>query len=532
MAKMIPAECDLSVRPFSEQTVFNALQTNLSNDWTVFHAFEFVDRNAENQRWEGEIDFLIYNPRYGMLVLEVKGGAISYRCGTWYQEDRVIKPVHQARKNKYAVRHILQETSGLKELPLKIAHAVCFPSLNSQSVWPPEAQGLVITGNQLPFIERHIIRILDETPMPNAGGVLLPDEIIMILSPYFDYKVRLLDRMNMDDKKIFQLTEEQCALLATLENFSRLKICGCAGSGKTLMAIKRARELAADGNRVLLLCYNVMLAKYLQKETQDSSLITADAFFEYCIKTVNLSEEQVKMFCNDPRLYSNALPTLLAENIRRKCIYYDAVIVDEGQDFTKEAWEVISLLPEQSRGSFYIFYDPDQNIFTPELNLPDFGVPPVILRRNCRNTRKICEALKPYQTTQGKVREDAPDGVDVVVRTGDCRAMLLEELDKLTLTDRISLSNIVILGAHNMENSSIGDDSSLGRYYIVNRPAVTEIPEVAYYTYMKFKGCESKVVILLDVDEKDPRWNKKGMYTAMSRAVHKLIILKKAPEMA
>ena len=134
MAKMIPAECDLSVRPFSEQTVFNALQTNLSNDWTVFHAFEFVDRNAENQRWEGEIDFLIYNPRYGMLVLEVKGGAISYRCGTWYQEDRVIKPVHQARKNKYAVRHILQETSGLKELPLKIAHAVCFPSLNSQSV--------------------------------------------------------------------------------------------------------------------------------------------------------------------------------------------------------------------------------------------------------------------------------------------------------------------------------------------------------------------------------------------------------------
>jgi hypothetical protein len=82
-----------------------------------------------------------------------------------------------------------------------------------------------------------------------------------------------------------------------------------------------------------------------------------------------------------------------------------------------------------------------------------------------------------------------------------------------------------------MENSSIGNNSSLGRYYIVNRPAVTEIPEVAYYTYMKFKGCEARVVILLDVDENDPRWNKKGMYTAMSRAVHKLIILKKAPQL-
>jgi hypothetical protein len=238
------------------------------------------------------------------------------------------------------------------------------------------------------------------------------------------------------------------------------------------------------------------------------------------------------MFRNDPRLYSNALPKLLSNVIRQKCIFYDAVIVDEGQDFTPEAWEVISMLPEQSHGSFYIFYDPDQNIFTPELKLPDFGIPPVILRRNCRNTRKICEALKPYQSTQGKIREDAPAGVDVVVRTGDCRAMLLEELDNLSKNDKIPLNNIVILGAHNMENSSIGNNSSLGRYYIVNRPAVTEIPEVAYYTYMKFKGCESRVVILLDVDEKDPRWNKKGMYTAMSRAVHKLIILKKAPEMA
>ena len=51
--------------------------------------------------------------------------------------------------------------------------------------------------------------------------------------------------------------------------------------------------------------------------------------------------------------------------------------------------------------------------------------------------------------------------------------------------------------------------------------------EISYFTYMKFKGCESKVVILLDVDENDRRWGKEGMYTAMSRAVHQLIILRK-----
>ena len=528
MARMIPAECDLTARPVSEQTVFAALKKNLSDSWMVFHAFDFVARNGQNQRWEGEIDFLLYNPRYGMLVLEVKGGAIAYRDGVWYQEERVINPVHQARRNKYAVRQILLESTGEKELPLKLAHAVCFPSLNKYSVWPQEAQGLVITGNMLPEIERHIISILEETPAPKGGAVWLPAEVRMMLSPYFEYGTRLFERMSCDEKKFFQLTEEQCALLNALENFSRLQICGCAGSGKTMMAIKKARQLAADGHRVLLLCYNLMLAKYLQKETHGSSLITAEAFFEYCIRILGLPPGQIEQFRGDPRLYSKALPKLLGEHIRRKCLYYDAVIVDEGQDFTPEAWEVISLLPEQSNGSFYIFYDPDQNIFNDELKLPDFGIPPVKLRRNCRNTRRICEALKPYRTMPGEIRDDAPVGVEVTVRSGDCRIMLAEELEKLEKLEKIPLNNIVILGAHSIENSSIGQNSSVGRYYIVSRPAVTEIPEVSYYTYMKFKGCEARAVILLDVDENDPRWNRNGMYTAMSRAVHKLVILKKS----
>ena len=43
---------------------------------------------------------------------------------------------------------------------------------------------------------------------------------------------------------------------------------------------------------------------------------------------------------------------------------------------------------------------------------------------------------------------------------------------------------------------------------------------------MKFKGCEAKVVILLDVDIAEARWqDRRSFYVAMSRAVHQLIIL-------
>ena len=109
MAIMIPAECDPTRRPMSEQIVFEAIRKNLSDDWSVFHSFDYVTRDQRLKRWDGEIDFLLYHPVKGFLVLEVKGGAISYRNGHWYQEDREIDPVNQAKRNKYAVRQLLEE---------------------------------------------------------------------------------------------------------------------------------------------------------------------------------------------------------------------------------------------------------------------------------------------------------------------------------------------------------------------------------------------------------------------------------------
>jgi len=42
---------------------------------------------------------------------------------------------------------------------------------------------------------------------------------------------------------------------------------------------------------------------------------------------------------------------------------------------------------------------------------------------------------------------------------------------------------------------------------------------------LAFKGCESDAVILLDVDPSDSRWDKTGLYSAMTRARHLLGIV-------
>ncbi|MBQ9336763.1 MAG: NERD domain-containing protein [Lentisphaeria bacterium] len=527
MAHMIPVECNLTRRPMSERIVFDAIKKYLPDDWYVFHSFDYVTRNLNRQRWDGEIDFLLYHPQKGLLVIEVKGGAISYRKGQWYQEDRDIDPVEQAKRNKYAVKRLLEESLH-REIPLKFAHGVCFPSCRNETVWPAEAKGIVLTGAGLPYILNFTERVLDETPLPkNISGSVEPEDILRVLSPFFEYGKKLSDRIQIEEQQFFLFTEQQCAILDALASFPRLQVKGCAGSGKTILAVKKAKKLAAQGAKVLLLCFNQLLAEHLKREVEDHPSIKAAAFFEFCIELLKIPEIQVGKYRNNPKLYSDVLPNLLKEYLNRTNFRYDAVVVDEGQDFTPQAWEAISGLVSAS-GPFYIFYDPDQNIFTSELKLPDFGIPPVVLTRNCRNTKKIFEALKPYQTTASEIMDSAPEGSDIHVLHGDCRDLLEKELERLTMTEQIPLQDIVILGAHSMKNTSIADRPEVGRFHIVERAARIGAMEVSYYTYMKFKGCESKVAILLDVNDSDPRWaSKNGIYTAMSRAVHQLVIIRK-----
>ena len=160
------------------------------------------------------------------------------------------------------------------------------------------------------------------------------------------------------------------------------------------------------------------------------------------------------------------LPQLLRKHLyAHPDLCFDAVIVDEGQDFTKEAWDVISLLRVED-GEFFVFCDPEQNIFHDELALPDFGPLQIVLKKNCRNTRSIFEAMKPYGPPDAECAEAAPRGFDDRELTGDCRELLASELKRLTEDEHIFPGKIVILGAHAPDHTSIGNDMDVGGFRI------------------------------------------------------------------
>jgi hypothetical protein len=90
----------------AEQKVYTALQAQMPNDWLVVHSLEFIMTTSKyNSHGDREADFVIFAPKYGVLVVEVKGGGIEYdkRIDQWYSIDKnqckneIKNPLRQAK---------------------------------------------------------------------------------------------------------------------------------------------------------------------------------------------------------------------------------------------------------------------------------------------------------------------------------------------------------------------------------------------------------------------------------------------------
>jgi len=122
------------------------------------------------------------------------------------------------------------------------------------------------------------------------------------------------------------------ALAADLES-PRAVVFGGAGTGKTVLACEKARQLTDEGNTVLLTCFNEFLARRL---SADKSLehVTIATFHSLCISTARSAGLEVPTSPESKWRISDA-PILLMEGAEATGLNFDAVVVDEGQDFSR-----------------------------------------------------------------------------------------------------------------------------------------------------------------------------------------------------
>jgi hypothetical protein len=551
MALMVPPAPPLW-RPgwFAEKNLFEALRTGLADEFHVFHDYAYLGNRLPR---EGAIDFLVVHRELGMLAIECKGDGVHLRGdGTWMrvapggreepldespfrQSQRHIKELVEELRPKIA--HLFPELGGA--FPFVYGHAVAFPAASAARLGqlPAEVSPRIVLygedlarlGTLVPEIlgywgsGRPPVRALDERQFTQfRKHVLLPR---WRLAPTFGA------RLELESQAIVRLSDEQVEVLRSVVSAPRLLVRGGAGSGKTLLALELARAAALGGRQVLLTCFNIALARWIGEVVADwgplAERVRAATFHDLCHEAAAaIGDVPPRPAAADKpaaeAYWSGILPErLLAALAAGRMGRYDAVIVDEGQDFHRDWFDLLEgLLRNPRHGTLVIFNDPAQDIFATGCNLP--GYPTTELGVNFRNTRSIAaylhglaeRAAAPFsRNPEGEppVFHRQPSGAGAAARAVD---RLVEEL---VVEKQVPPGRITVIAPHTKENSCLGGVDQLAGQRLSTDP-LDRAGAVLCTTIHKFKGLEADVVILVDVREDDLFCGRAFLYTAAARA--------------
>ncbi|MBI2192628.1 MAG: NERD domain-containing protein [Planctomycetes bacterium] len=537
MARMIPKQCPPETASAAERHLFTALEKGLDSTYTVIHSLPWLDRSRRFLQ-EGECDFLLLHPDKGLLAIETKTGEPRYDGPTknWLNErgKRIDDPFLQAQSSAHVLDRLLQErVQAWKKTRPRIAHAVVFPHAEKTiGSFPlhvtPE---ILLLRPDLDRIQAHVERILTERAgTPHA--LLSPEafqDVVRHLLPIFQVASTLSLQLEDQQAGLVRLTRSQSEVLRYVTRNRRLIVQGCAGSGKTMLAMEAAVRMRQEGARVLFLCFNIPLASEVQRSLQARGAKGIDVFYFHALCTQVLRETGRTFKAPEnatQEFWDTVPPSLLDEVVGSTSRRYDAILVDEGQDFAGLWWIPIEkLLADAARGYLYIFLDPNQNIFNRDQGLP-FTEPIVHLPFNCRNTVQIARLVHKLGNIQAESPEFAVEGRPPVlreVRTDDEeREEIRKLLHELVQNQGLQSRQITLLGFHRFPHSLFARQPELGRFRIIDSVSPGGHGEVNYATLYRFKGLEADCVIVTgvgaDSDRPGQPVGRRHLYVTCSRA--------------
>lgn len=531
MAIMIPSLLYGNKPESHEDEIFYSLG-KLPDDYFVFYSFKVGSLDKDTWK-EKEMDFVIYNRSKGIMVIEAKSGSVNCDHGIWrYASGIEMKdPFKQADDNRWLLYDSLYNLQRFQKDKLvnrcKFHFAVWFLSIGRSSLdkitLPQNADKAVILtaedlSNPQPAIDRifsyDVISNKVQTNLTDSDNAFLLDEF---LCPTFNILPSKTIEIDYKRRKFDQMVLEQSNILNYLEYQRNAVINGIAGTGKTLIAVEKARRHSEKGETVLFLVFNNMLKKHLEESYRYKGVdyytidgfackmcSTAEADFDYL--------ESILLDCDDGK----------AE------FPYQHVIIDEGQDFGQERMNsdtIFELLEDivmkTENGTFYVFYDKLQMIQS--RMIPQFienADCRLTLYKNCRNTKRIAEtSYKPLQLNKApKLMDAALTGDSPIIyfcSQEDTKAIL----DKaINLSVSQGLSNIQIISCAARNKSIVGDPYSDVFYSSKN----INIP---FTTVRKFKGLEADHVILVDVTKEVMTRDNMLFYVGSSRAKLQLTVI-------
>lgn len=559
MPTLIPdlSEAQLNDLPSqAEAKVYRALRDKLPQDYVVFFQVGWILRREEEQAKDGETDFLVCHPDHGYLCIEVKGGGVGFDAasGEWFSVDRnqrkhlINNPIGQALRAKYSIRSKLNEHPRWHDLSLGNVlrgHSVFFPDVGDTNILSRPDMPAALIGSAKTLLEPKTWIDSAFAYWGNDAGRFTPighrgiNVVREVFARSFVVAPLVASRLAEQEARRLVLTKDQMRVLDFLRSHRRVAVSGGAGTGKTVLAIEKARRLASEGFKTLLTCYNRQLADHMSSMCAATSNLDVMSFHQLCHRQVNRANQasgrdlvrEAKVTYPGKDLYDVQLPNAFAYSLDVLPDRYNAIVCDEGQDFREEFWVPLELLlSDFERSPLYVFYDGNQNIYARAGTFPIHD-DPFTLTTNCRNTAPIHLAaykhykgvpVTPSDIEGDEVQFDASPGRDAQA------AKLTARIVDLISRQGVAPGDITVLIADALRKA---DHYATLRRLPLPKPAIwleegiRSSNTVLMDTIQRFKGLESPVVILWGLDTIDLQRSEELLYVGMSRAKSLLVIV-------
>ena len=552
MARLFPKIDPSEIENPGERKVAEALVSQLPSRVEVFHSFNWLGTNRADKLVEGECDFVVVDPANGMIFVEVKGGSLEFdpermewlRVFPTGRHQTINKdPFEQARTSMHEVLERVKNELPLfsGQLPFTYCYAVAFPDCTYTGSLPASiVPDLVLDAAKCRAIKPSLERVFDRfrrQPHP----VLSPREMEAIheaLYPKFAILPVLWRKVEDQEERLKRLTAEQQRLLEFLGSRPKAAIRGVAGSGKTILALAKAQQTARRGMRTLFLCYNRPLKDWLQQSIPDTfgDDLVIDTYHGLVYDLCQMANVpfQPRAHREDSEFWTSDAPECLMVACDRlgKEPKFDAVVVDEGQDFHDLWWTSLDGIfrDPENKGCYYVFFDPYQNLYVDSPAIPGELDNPFELPVNCRNTVRIAEHCATLVEQSPLVRDGAPlgDEPEIVsvrtIRDGFREAGRRVRALCMPNTGGLKTSQVAVLAPGSTERDWPHDYGAV---------SITRNPDqwrndtgVLLTSWRRFKGLEADAVVVIETSPTDGGSDTADQYVARSRAKHLLTIIK------
>lgn len=545
-----------------ERMVCEAM-AQLPDNWVIFHSCK-EDYLEDEQHVHYEADFVVLIPQKGIAVIEVKDWPqVQIEHGRW-----MSRKDHNSSWKLHTNSPLEQANIALQKIMRSLARCSCLPLAPNR--WPEHRHMAILTqgipdtasssnlpfdslymcgASQLKHLQSYIERlfVLNQPERMSAHRV---KKITEALAPSVLFHMTLnnyLQEMDCSSTNMLNL------LPSLYESTGGIRVEGCAGSGKTVIACAEAARQAADlprdgQHRILMLCFNHAMAHELKQHPllpEQHEVLLISTFHDFCIQHI-LEQFGYGYMVNHKgsgdRLPDAALSQIL--ELLPQVPHYDAIFVDEAQDFRGIWWQIIQklLIP---KGKLYIFADKNQDLYERYDQLPELSTR-VCLNANLRNALQIAHfsrELLPEDARKMMILPLSGGGIHLSepADTPEERAAEVSRIiaSLLSNTQGVQPRDIVVLspwrtshprcclnhvpGLATAPANEAPDQAAERR----ERCRVQGATEIFASTIKSFKGQESAYVIVTDVIGlgESRGFDMKELYTACTRARYGLFIV-------